>query len=152
MIQSQPYTIPRFVLSRIAGLYYLRTFWFILAGPFLFGLALLFFGPNQIARVFGLLLVIWPTSIFARAFLLVKKTSKAWAKPTIMTVADDAFLFESLSEEGGGKYRLKFDVVRKVIPLMGYQLLQTRRYGYVAVPVSALPAGTFLGDYLKKQS
>lgn len=141
MIQSQPYTIPRTVLARITALYYLRTFWFVLIGPFLFGLVLMFIGPNQLARFFGVVLVIWPLTAFARSLLLTGKNARVWAKPTVMTVADNAFLFESQTEPIS-RFKLRFESVRKVMPLMGYLLIQTRRFGYVPVPESAVPKGS----------
>ena len=86
MIQSKPYTIPRTVLSRITALYYLRTFWFVLIGPFLFGIALLFLAPNQTARYFGFFLAVWPMTIFTRALLLTGKAAKIWSKSTVMSL------------------------------------------------------------------
>lgn len=138
MIQSQPYTIPRTVLARITALYYLRTFWFVLIGPFLFGLVLMLVGPNQMARFFGMILVIWPLTVFVRSLLLTGKNAKVWAKPTVMTVAEDAFLFESQTEPIS-RFKLRFESVRRVMPLMGYLLIQTRKFGYVPIPESAIP-------------
>lgn len=144
MIQSKPYTIPRTVLSRITALYYLRTFWFLLIGPFLFGLVLMLIGPNEISRFFGVVLVVWPLTVFARSLLLTRKNAKVWAKPTVMMVAEDAFLFESQTEPVS-RYKLRFESVRKIVPMMGYILIQTKRFGYVPIPEDSLPEGS-LGD------
>lgn len=141
MIQSQPYTIPRSVLARLTALYYLRTFWFVLIGPFLFGLVLTIVGPNQMSKFFGAILVIWPLTVFARSILLTSKNAKVWAKPTVMTVAEDAFLFESQTEPIS-RFKLRFESVRRVMPLMGYLLIQTRKFGYVPVPEAAAPKGS----------
>lgn len=137
MIQSKPYTIPHTVLSRIAALYYLRTFWFVLIGPVLFGIALLTFGPNRMSQFFGMILIFWPMTVFTRALLFTRKTAKVWAKPTVMTVADGAFLFESTGEPVS-RMKLDFSSMRRVFPLLGYYILQTRRLGFVPVPISAL--------------
>jgi len=137
MIQSQPYTIPHTVLSRISALYYLRTFWPILAGPVLFGIALMVLGPNRISQFFGIVLVIWPMTVFTRALLLTRKTAKVWAKPTVMTVGEEAFLFESQNEPVS-RMKLDFNSMRKVFPMLGYYILQTRKLGFVPVPISAL--------------
>ena len=145
MIQTQPYFIPRTVLSRLAALYYLRTFWFVLVGPFLFGIVLLFVGPNQIARVFGVILAIWPATVFTRSLLLTGKVARVWSKPTVMTVDKDAFLFESQTEPVS-RQKLRFESVRKVVSIAGYDLIQTRRFGFVPVPREALPDGVDLAE------
>jgi hypothetical protein len=124
-------------LARVTALYYLRTFWFILIGPFLFGVALLIFGPNRAAQIFGLIMAIWPMTVFARALLLTRKQAKVWEKPTVMTVGEDAFLFES-NVEPLNRMKLDFKSMRRVYPLLGYYILQTHKLGFVAVPVSAL--------------
>jgi hypothetical protein len=144
VIQSKPYSIPRTVLARIAAIYYLRTFWFILLGPFLFGVALLFVGPNQTARVFGLILAAWPITIFTRALLLVGKSAKVWAKPTTVSIGDDGFYFESQTEPIS-RLKLRFEGVRKVLTLGAYRLLQTRQFGFVPIPDEVLPPEAFEG-------
>jgi hypothetical protein len=148
MIQSKPYTIPRTVLSRITALYYLRTFWFVLIGPFLFGIILLFVAPNQTYRYFGFFLAVWPMTIFTRALLLTGKAAKIWSKSTVMTVDKDAFLFESQTEPVS-RFKLRFESVRKVVPLVGFQLLQTRRFGFVPIPEGALQEGVELAKVLE---
>ena len=148
MIQSQPYSVPRPVLARLTALYYLRTFWFILIGPFVLGVILMSVGPNSISRFFGAILAIWPATVFMRAFLLVGKNAKVWSKKTVMTVSGDAFLFESESS----KLRLRFEGVRKVFPLAGYQILQTRTFGFVPVPTAALPENTDLSQVIRSKS
>jgi hypothetical protein len=140
VIKSKPYSIPRTVLARLSAIYYVRTFWFVLLGPFLFGVALMFLGPNQTARVFGLIVAIWPITIFTRAFLLTGKSAKAWIKPTTLTIGDDAFYFESETEPVS-RLKLRFESVRRVVALGGYRLLQTRLFGFVPVPEEVLPAG-----------
>lgn len=144
MIQSKPYSIPRTVLARITAIYYLRTFWFVLLGPFLFGVILLFVGPNQAARIFGLILAIWPITIFSRALLLTGKSAKLWAKPTTVSIGDDAFYFESETEPVS-RFKLRFEGVRKVMTLGVFRLLQTRRFGFVPIPDGVLPEGSFEG-------
>jgi hypothetical protein len=152
MIQSKPYTIPRVTHARLTAFYYLRTFWFILLWPFLFGIALVIFGPNQISRAFGALVAAWPLTVFARAYLLHRKVHAAWLHPTVLTVGEQAFLFESEDspERKGGRFKLNFNSVRQVIPMFDYQLLQTRRFGFVAIPNDALPEGTDLGRVVKE--
>ncbi len=142
MIQSQPYTIPRTVLARLTAFYYLRTFWFLLIGPFLFGLVLMFLGPNEVSRFFGVVLVVWPLTVFARSLLLTYRNAKVWARPTVMTVAEDAFLFESQTEPVS-RFKLRFESVRRIVPLMGYYLLQTRRFAYIPVPEEAISKEAF---------
>ncbi len=137
-MQSKPYTVSRNVLSRLTAFYYLRTFWFILIGPFLFGIGLILLGPNQMSRFFGFILAAWPMTVFARALLLTGKAARAWAKPTVMTIAKDAFLFESETEPVS-RFQLKFEGVRSVVPLLGFYLIQTRRFAFVPVPVAAAP-------------
>jgi hypothetical protein len=149
MIQSQPYAIPRTVLSRLAALYYLRTFWMVLLVPPIFGIALLFVGPNQTARFFGLILAIWPATVFVRSLLLTGKSAKVWASKTVMTVDKDAFLFESQTEPVS-RLKLRFESVRRVVHLAGYELLQTRHFGFVPVPTAALPDGFDLTQALSK--
>lgn len=152
MIQSKPFTIPRITHARLTAFYYLRTFWFVLIWPFLFGIAIVVFGPNQTYRAFGAFLVAWPLTVFARAYFLHRKVHIAWLHPTVMTVADGAFLFasEGSPDREGGRFKLRFASVRRVIPMFDYQLLQTRRFGFVAIPNSALPDGTDLGLILKE--
>lgn len=134
MIQTKPYTIPRPILSRIAALYYLRTFWPILLLPVLFGLSLAIFGPNRMFRFFGAVLAIWPATAFARSLLLVGKPAQAWAKPTTMSFDDEALYFESQTEPPS-RLRLKRTVVRKLIKLAGFYLVQFRKFEFVPVPM-----------------
>jgi hypothetical protein len=138
VIKSEPYSIPRIVLARLTALYYLRTFWFVLLGPFLFGIVLLFVGPNQTARIFGLILAIWPMTVFSRALLLTGKAAKLWGKPTTVTLAEDGYYFESQGEPVS-RLKLRFESIRRVIPLGRYLLFQTRRFGFVPIPDDALP-------------
>jgi len=136
MTQTKPYTIPRTILSRIAAFYYLRTFWPILIGPMLFGIALMIFGPNQMARFFGVILAIWPGTTFVRALLLVGKPAQAWAKPTVMSFDEDALYFESQTTPPS-RLRLKRTVVRQLVPLVGFYLVQFRKFEFVPVPMDA---------------
>jgi hypothetical protein len=148
MIESKPYTISRLMHARLTGLYYLRTFWFVLVPPFVFGVALVIFGPNKVSQVFGLVLAIWPMTVFARAYLLHRRVHEAWLEPTVLKVGEDAFLFEN---QGSNRTaQLKFTSIRKVVRMFGYQLLQTLKYGFVAVPDDALPPGTNLESFLRK--
>lgn len=137
MIQSQPYSIPRSILSRITAIYYLRTFWFILIGPFLFGLTLLFVAPNPTIRFFGVILAVWPATVFTRSFLLVGKNAKVWANPTVATIRDDGVYFVA---EGTAptRLRLTFQGLRNAFPLAGYFILQTRRFGFVPIPLQSI--------------
>ena len=150
MIQSQPYTISRLMHARLTGFYYLRTFWFVLLPPFFFGLALVIFGPNKVSQVFGLVLAVWPMTVFARAYLLHRKVHEAWLEPSVLKIGEDAFLFENQSSKRTAQ--LRFNAVRKVVPMLGYQLLQTLKYGFVAVPDDALPPNLKLETFLKKSA
>lgn len=138
---SQPYTIPRPILSRLAGIYYLRTFWPILVGPTVFGIALLIFGPNQMLRLFGVFLAAWPGTVFVRALILVGKPAKAWAKPTVMSFDHDALYFESQTEPVS-RLKLKRTSIRRVFRLAGYYIVQFRKFEFVPVPILALEEGS----------
>ncbi len=144
MIQTKPYSIPRSILSRVTALYYLRTFWPILLGPAIFGIALMALGPNQMARYFGLILVIWPFTAFGRSLLLTGKPARAWAKQTVMSFDDEALYFESKTEPPS-RLRLKRTIVRRVISLAGFYLIQFRRFEFVPVPM-----GVFESDEDRK--
>lgn len=137
MVQTRPYTIPRSVLSRLTALYYLRTFWPILILPFLFGVAVFIFGPNKEFRVFGLVLMIWPFTAFIRGLLLTGKAAKAWSQPTVMSFDDEAFYFQSPLSA----LSLKRSVVRRLVRLFGFYLLQFRRFEFVPIP-----EGVFASD------
>ncbi len=137
MIQSSPYTISRTALARLTAFYYLRTFWFVLIGPLLFGIGLTFLGPNQTSRAFGAILVAWPLTVFARSILLTRKSAIVWSKPTTLALGEDAFLFESQTDPIK-RYKLRFESVRRVVPMMGFHLLQTRRFAFIPVPEDAI--------------
>jgi len=136
MTSTKPYTIPRPVLSRLAALYYLRTFWPILLGPVLFGLAVAILGPNRMIRFLGAVLAIWPATAFARALLLVGKPAQAWGKPTVMSFDEEALYFESQTEPVS-RLRLKRTVVRRLVKLAGFYLVQFRKFEFVPVPMGA---------------
>ena len=136
MIRTKPYRIARIELSRLSALYYLKTLWFLLIGPFLFGLVLLVFGPNQTFRVFGLVLAAWPGTIFVRSLLITRKNAAVWSQPTVAWIEDETVYFES-QEEPVHRFKLAFAGIRNVVRIAGYILLQTRRFGFVPIPVSA---------------
>jgi hypothetical protein len=137
MIRTKPYRIARIELSRISALYYLKTLWFILIGPFLFGLVLLLFGPNQTFRVFGLILAMWPGTIFVRSLIVTRRNAEVWSKPTVAWIEDGTVYFES-EEEPVRRFKIAFQNIRNVVRIAGYLLLQTRKFGFVPIPISAL--------------
>lgn len=137
MIETKPYSFTRSELSRLTALYYLRTFWFVFIGPFLFGIILMIFGPNQTTRVFGLVFAGWPGTVFVRSLLLTKKNAQAWVHPTVMSVREDGLYFESQTEPIQ-RVKVRFESIRRTIPILGYLLFQTRRFGFIPLKESAL--------------
>jgi hypothetical protein len=135
MIQTKPFTIPP---ARLAYLYaeeYLRSFWWMFIGIPVSGLVVLLLVPGAIAKYIGMVCLLWPLTIPARAFLLSRKISKVLSKPTTAEFREDGIYFEGQDIRS----RALWSTIRNAEVRKEYLILRTRRLSILLVPMEAIP-------------
>lgn len=136
-IRSNPFTISRMQLMRAASMQYIRRMWPVLIGFPLFGLLAMILGPNRLVQTIGLLAFIWPFSIPARVILGSWSKAKRLMRPTWVLLEGKAVYFH---DEAGGGMQLPLAQVRRVDKRDGLFVLETRRFNFALIPVSAFGA------------
>jgi hypothetical protein len=132
---SQQYRVSRIILARLSAEEYIRSFWwFILIIP-TFGLACLIFGSGLL-QIIGWMAVLWPFSIPARSVISSSKAGKLLSRGTRVELKNGTLYFSS--DDGKG-LKLELWAARDVVVRGEYALVRMRRFGFVPIPVSALP-------------
>jgi len=117
----------------IASIVYLRSFWwFALAIP-LFGVVAFAFGFG-ILKAIGAMAICWPLTIPGRALMATGKASTLFGKGCTCWGDGEYVYFEG--DEGMG-IRISYDAFRSVSGTKAYDVITTRRLGFVAIPISA---------------
>ncbi len=133
-MRTEPFRVPRLALAYLGVSQYLRTYWWFAAIVPVFGLLLLVFGPG-VMKAMGLMALLWPLSLPARAIFATSKAGKlleqgAWAS------LEDGTLF--LHGADGGGLKLNLPAVRRVERRRGFLVLVLARGDFVALPLSAM--------------
>lgn len=133
MIKSNPYSLTRTELARLASEEYVRNFWWFVASIPAFGLIAVAFGEGAL-RVIGIMALMWPFSIPARSVLSTSKSSRLFTQGCRVEASDEELVF--IGEYRDGKrLRYKVDVFRlkTVIRRKGMLIIRTRLPGFLPV-------------------
>lgn len=116
---------------------YVRTFWYWIVAVPLFGVLLLTFGRDRLLQAVGLMAILWPLTIPARAFILSSRASRRLILPTTVYLGADALRFEQKESS----FRLKAQAIYKVRQARDLIWITTRK-----MSVFFIPADAFLGE------
>ncbi|RYG25424.1 hypothetical protein EON82_07210 [bacterium] len=112
----------------------MRTYWWFVAIVPAFGLIVLLFGPG-VMKAMGLMAVLWPISLPARAIFGTSKTGKLLEKGACASLADGVLYLHGA--EGAG-FKLSLSTVRRIERRRGFFVLVLARGAFVALPEGAL--------------
>ena len=135
LLKSEPFTIHRVIVARMAAEAYVRLFWwFILPGP-LFGIIILLLFREPYIQAVGALGCVWPMTIPFRAYLISAKASRSmYSMETRLVATEESLVLLTPYKSFGASYsKLRNAYVRH-----GMVVINTRRYAVLLVPVSAL--------------
>ena len=131
--RTREYKVSRLQLAYLASEEYLRTFWWYVAVVPVFGIIALLIGNGMLQAV-GLMAILWPISIPARALFSTTKASRLLDAGTWMAVRDGEILFHGPDRRG---LKITVDSIRDSVIRQRHVLVRTRRLGFVPVPVDA---------------
>ena len=83
-------------------------------------------------KAIGLMAILWPLSLPARAIFATSRTGKLLEKGTWATLEDETLLLHS---EFGGGFRLALASVRRTLRCRGFLVLVLARGDFVAIPL-----------------
>lgn len=130
-LETAPFRVSRLSLAHLAVALYVRTYWWFAAIVPGFGLAWLLLMPSNLKAI-GLMAVLWPLSLPARAILATSKTGKLLEKGTRASLAGETLY---LHGEDGGGFRLDLTAVRRTVRTRGFLVLVLSRGDFVAIPL-----------------
>jgi hypothetical protein len=127
---EQPFQIPRYILARLAAEIYVRSFWWFIIIPPVFGVICLFSGSQLLYGV-GMLGVLWPITIPARAAFISAAAGKFFSKPVRVVLSANTLYFYGSESRG---MKLSLANVRKIEERHGYILLIYGIGQFAAIP------------------
>jgi hypothetical protein len=143
---TREYRLGRQQLSLAAAQAYFLTFWWVIAGVPLGGLLLLLLTRDPVMQVCGLISLLWPITIPARAYIVTSKSSRQFTKPTTLFLAEDALVFQANDDTGR---RLNLENVYRIDRRGGlYFVTMLGSKGIIALTLAQLfvPADAFIGE------
>ena len=129
--RTAPFRVSRLSLAYLAVALYVRTYWWFAAIVPGFGLVWLLLMPLSLKAV-GLMALLWPLSLPARAILATSKTGKLLQKGARATLEHKTLY---LHGEDGGGFRLDLSAVRRTVRTRGFLVLVLSRGDFVALPL-----------------
>ena len=130
-MRTETFRVSRLSLAYLAVVQYLRAYWWFAAIVPTFGAFWLVLMPGTL-RAIGLMALLWPLSLPARAILATSKTGKLLEKGVWASVEGDTLF---LHGEGGGGFRLELAAVRRTLRSRGFLVLVLARADFVALPL-----------------
>ena len=109
-------------MAYLAVAIYLRTYWWFASIVPAFGIAWLFLMPPSLKAI-GLMALLWPLSLPARAILATTKAGRLLEKGTRASLEEETLFLHG--EEGGG-FRLALSAVRRTLRSRGFSVLVLR--------------------------
>lgn len=97
----------------------------------------------------GLMALLWPLSLPARAILASSKAGRLMERGAWASLEDETLYLHAENEQGGVKMRLS--TVRRVESRRGFLVLVMARGDFVALPLDALPREfvSAIGEWVK---
>lgn len=120
---------------RVAAEEYLRRFWWVILGVPVSGLLMLLLIDHPVVKYLGFVGVCWPLTIPARAVLITNKKARRLARPTWVSVEDDAIYFH---DESGGGTKIPFSIVSGLRNSGDLYVIQTRNFSFTVMPSESL--------------
>jgi hypothetical protein len=134
-VETNTYKITRTQLAYWTAFEYIRRFWpGFIAFP-ITGIVMFVTMDVQVVKGLGMLMTLWPLSIFARAILISGRAAKRVLNPTKMVFEGDHAYF--IVEPHELNYRIHKDSVRDVKSRVEYVVIELWRYKLVFVPYFA---------------
>jgi hypothetical protein len=133
-LRTEEFRVSRLSLAYLAVAQYVRTYWWFVAIIPTFGLVVFLFGPG-VMRAMGLMALLWPLSLPARAIFATSKTGKLLEKGAYASL-EDGVLYLHGTDRGGMKLGLAS--VRRVERRRGFFILVLARGAFVALPEQSL--------------
>lgn len=133
-LRTDDFRVSRLSLAYLAVAQYLRTYWWFVAVIPTFGLVMFFFGPG-VMRVMGMMAILWPFSLPARAVFATSKTGKLLEKGAYASLEEGVLYLHGT--EGNGM-KLSLSSVRRIERRRGFLVLVLSRGAFVALPQTAL--------------
>ena len=132
-LRTETFRVSRLALAYLGVAQYLRAFWWFAAAIPLFGLIALVVGSGLL-QVMGLMALLWPLSLPARAIFATSKAGKllergAWAS------LEGSTLFLHGEEDGA---KLDLATVRRVERRRGFIVLSLARGDFLALPLDGI--------------
>jgi hypothetical protein len=118
------------MLARLAAEEYVRSFWWFVIIPPLFGMVAMFSG-NRVIYAIGLFGLFWPFTIPARAVLTGWKAGGFFSQPVTVRIEGEMLLFFGAGDRG---MKLHLASVRKVVDRNGYVLFVFGIGQFAAIP------------------
>ena len=112
----------------------MRTYWWFVAIIPTFGLVMFLFGPG-VMRAMGLMAILWPLSLPARAIFATSKTGKLLEKGAYASLEDGVLYLHGTDGNG---MKLSLASVRRVERRRGFLILVLARGAFVALPEEPL--------------
>ncbi len=132
--RTNPFRVSRVQMAYITAEEYIRSFWWFVGIVPCFGVLALIWGHGNL-QIIGLLAILWPISIPARAILTTAKSAKLFDKGVWIGVADDGIYVHGTLNQG---LKLGFDSVRDSVERQGHVLVRTTRLGFLPIRAESI--------------
>lgn len=136
-ITTASYRLGRYELMLLTALEYLRSFWwFVIITP-IFGVVAIAFGSGLL-QVIGMMAVLWPFSIPARAILSTNRSARLFTGGCHLVADEDKLIFlADATEPKRLRMVLEPPAIRDAVERGRYLLVRTRRLGFAPILRSA---------------
>ncbi len=131
---TRQYRLTRAQISFATAQQYVRAFWWLLISVPTFGIICLVLSDDQALKLCGLICLLWPLTIPARAFIVTSKPSRCLLRPMTLLLGDDSLILRA--DENSGM-KLKKSSIRSIHMRGALYVLLTRTLGIVLVPIDA---------------
>ena len=132
-IETNEYRVSRSQLVYWSANEYIRRFWPAFIAFPISGLLLLIFMPSQVGIGLGIMMILWPMSIPARAILFTGRAAKRVLSPTRMVAEGDHLYFIVNPMELN--YRVNKKSVRDVVLRKEYVCIELWKFKMIFVPL-----------------
>ena len=133
-LRTDEFRVTRLSLAYLAVAQYVRTYWWFVAIIPTFGLVTFLFGPG-VMKAMGLMALLWPLSLPARAIFATSKTGKLLEKGAYASLEEGVLYLHGVD---GGGMKLSLASVRRIERRRGFFVLVLARGAFVALPQDSL--------------
>lgn len=134
VIRSQPFQVARLQLAYLSVSEYARQFWWYVATIPAFGLLLLIVGDNTM-KVIGMMAMLWPLSLPARALYATRRSARLFLGRTEAEFREDGIYFRP---ESGKGLRLDRGSIHDMFVRKEWLVFRTRKFQFIPIPREAI--------------